>query len=95
MSSDNTPALKPQQMDQWFLDLLVCPGCEQRHPVALNESKDALLCACGRYSFPVREGIPILLVEEAVTLDPNADPASLPTSTQTGAATKNTNEAGT
>jgi len=28
-----------------------------------------------RYGFPVRDGIPILLVEEAVVLNPSADPA--------------------
>ncbi len=67
----------PQPLDQWFLDLLACPGCEQRLPLHLNEAQDALLCTCGRYSYPVRDGIPILLVEEATVLDENARPENV------------------
>jgi len=70
--SDNLTA---QTLDDWFLDLLECPGCDFHRPVKLNSLKDALICDCGRYSFPVRDGIPILLVEEAVELDSSADPS--------------------
>jgi uncharacterized protein YbaR (Trm112 family) len=68
--------LAPQVLDEWFLDLLECPGCEFHRPVKLNAARDSLDCACGRYGFPVRDGIPILLVEEAQLLDPAADPAA-------------------
>jgi uncharacterized protein YbaR (Trm112 family) len=73
-NSETANAPAPQPLDSWFLDLLACPGCEQRLPLHLNEAKDALLCACGRYSYPIRDGIPILLVEEATVLDANARP---------------------
>ena len=63
-----------QSLEPWFLELLACPGCEQRHPLTLLESKDALLCKCGRYSFPVRDGIPVLLLEEATLVNPDAKP---------------------
>ena len=69
--------LPPQELDPWFLELLACPGCEQHHPVVLSESRDQLLCACGKYAFPIQDGIPILLVESATVLNENADPAQI------------------
>lgn len=63
-----------QELEDWFLELLACPGCEERLPVSLNQAKDALVCACGRYAYPIRDGIPVLLVEEARILDENARP---------------------
>ena len=73
ITSDGLP---PQVLDDWFLDLLECPGCEYHRPLKLSSDSGSLNCDCGRYGFPVRDGIPILLVEEAVILDPSADPAS-------------------
>ncbi len=66
----------PQPLDAWFLDLLACPGCPEHLPLTLNETQDVLRCACGRYAFPIRDGIPILLVEEATVLDAAASPKS-------------------
>ncbi len=73
-SKNAAEPLAPQALDDWFLELLACPGCEQRLPVHLNEAKDQLLCKCGRYAFPLEDGIPILLVEEATVLNENARP---------------------
>jgi|GEM_PF-2037088 len=65
----------PQQLEGWFLEMLGCPGCEQRHPLHLNATQDSLLCACGRYGFPIGPGgVPNLLIENAVLLDENARP---------------------
>ncbi|HZP82531.1 MAG TPA: Trm112 family protein [Chthonomonadaceae bacterium] len=74
-NSENAPA--PQPLDQWFLDLLACPACEQHLPLRLSETKDTLLCGCGRYAYPIRDGIPILLVDEATVLDENARPENV------------------
>lgn len=50
-------------LDREFLDLLACPLC--RTPV--REEGDRLVCtACGR-RYPVRDGIPVMLPEEAET----------------------------
>ncbi|HLJ56141.1 MAG TPA: hypothetical protein VKT77_13965 [Chthonomonadaceae bacterium] len=75
--SNDQPAVKPplQELDDWFLDLLECPGCDYHRPLRRGATGDALLCDCGRYAYPVRDGIPILLVEEAVIVDETADPA--------------------
>lgn len=54
-------------IDQKLLELLACPACEDRPPVKLLDDK--LLCEkCGR-RYPVRDGIPVMLVEEAETED--------------------------
>ena len=74
---DPNKTIPPQTMDDWFIALLACPGCDQRHPVHLNDDKASLLCACGKYSFPVKDGIPVLLVESATILDEHANPESL------------------
>jgi uncharacterized protein YbaR (Trm112 family) len=75
MSSERSTAeTAPQPLDDWFLELLACPACSQHWPVTLNAAQDALHCKCGRYAYPVRDGIPILLVEEATILDENARP---------------------
>jgi uncharacterized protein YbaR (Trm112 family) len=67
----------PQKLDPWFLELLACPGCEAHPPLTLDTVRNTLNCACGRYAFPIRDGIPILLIEEATVLNPDADPAHL------------------
>ncbi len=63
--------IKPQELDEWFLKLLACPGCVEKRPVRLSEDRQTLLCECGKYSFPIRDGLPILLVGEATQLIPD------------------------
>jgi uncharacterized protein YbaR (Trm112 family) len=75
MESNKTTT--PQPLDDWFIALLACPGCEQRHPVMLSQDKSSLFCACGKYSFPVTDGIPVLLMDCATVLDENANPDSV------------------
>jgi uncharacterized protein YbaR (Trm112 family) len=73
-SSSESEKREPQPLDDWFLELLACPACEPHLPVTLNAAQDALLCGCGRYAYPIRDGIPILLVEEATVLDETIPP---------------------
>ena len=54
------PALSPN-----FLDVAACPACHAK--LAIDYGAAALVCtgpACGLV-FPVRDGIPILLIDEA------------------------------
>ena len=44
-----------------LLELLACPRCRG----ALEEVGETLLCAACRLSYPVREGIPVLLIDQA------------------------------
>ena len=49
--------------DKAFLDILACPLCKA--DLRLEEAKLRFVCArCGR-RYPIRDGFPILLVEEA------------------------------
>lgn len=48
-------------IDKEFLEILACPICK----VSVREQGEDLVCtACGR-RYPVRDGIPVMLVEEA------------------------------
>ena len=76
-AGNSSGAAAPQTLDPWFLALLACPGCTQHHAVNLDMARNTLNCACGRYAFPIRDGIPILLVEEATVLNAEADPANI------------------
>lgn len=57
-------------MDPKLLDILACPLCKSR----LEWRKDAqeLVCKADRLAFPVRDGIPVLLEEEARELPADA-----------------------
>ena len=50
-------------VDQELLEILVCPNC--RGEVDYREAEAVIVClACG-YRYPVRDDIPVMLVEEA------------------------------
>ena len=76
-TESSSEQVAPQTLDPWFLELLACPGCEVHPPLTLDVARNTLNCACGRYAFPIRDGIPILLVGEATVLNADADPATL------------------
>jgi uncharacterized protein YbaR (Trm112 family) len=53
------------QIDGWLLDILACPKCHS--PLRADEAASELVCTsqtCG-LAYPVRDDIPVLLVEEA------------------------------
>jgi uncharacterized protein YbaR (Trm112 family) len=52
-------------IDDWLLDILACPQCHA--PLRVDEGASELVCTsdtCG-LAYPVRDDIPVLLVEEA------------------------------
>jgi uncharacterized protein YbaR (Trm112 family) len=52
-------------LDPALLDVLACPNCHA--PLAVDHDKNELVCTgngCG-LAYPVRDGIPVLLVDEA------------------------------
>jgi LSD1 subclass zinc finger protein len=53
-----------RMVSQELLDILVCPACRQA--LTLKESGQSLKCTACRRVYPVRDDIPILLVDEAV-----------------------------
>ncbi len=52
-------------LDPVLLEVLACP-CEEHAPVRPDVERGLLVCtACGR-GFPVRDGIPVMLLDEAI-----------------------------
>lgn len=50
-------------LDERLLEILICPAC--RSGLEHKERRHVLVCAgCGR-RYPVRDNIPVMLVEEA------------------------------
>ena len=52
-------------ISQALLDILVCPVCKK--PLVLKDEGQSLKCGECRRVYPIRDDIPILLVDEAVT----------------------------
>ncbi|MBI3404697.1 MAG: Trm112 family protein [Acidobacteria bacterium] len=46
-----------------LLDILVCPQCKT--PVKLTPDESGLKCSTCRRVFPIRENIPVMLLDEA------------------------------
>jgi len=46
-----------------LLDILVCPLCKK--PVALTPDAQGLKCSACRRVYPIRDDIPVMLVDEA------------------------------
>ena len=50
-------------MDPRLLDILVCPVC--KGPLLYRKAEAELVCKADRLAYPIRDGIPVMLVEEA------------------------------
>lgn len=55
------------RIDPDLLAILVCPKCESELAVQLSQGGDeeSLDCRACQLSYPVEDGIPVMLVEEA------------------------------
>ena len=51
------------QLESWLLDILVCPKCRSR--LEARPERSGLRCGTCRIIYPVRDGIPIMLISEA------------------------------
>lgn len=59
-------------MDTRLIELLVCPVC--KGPLQRPAQSQLLICSADRLGFPIRDGIPVMLENEAVALDENGCP---------------------
>lgn len=59
-------------MDDKLIEILACPVC--KGPLRRLRNPDELLCRADRLAYPLREGIPVMLEEEARRLELD-DPA--------------------
>lgn len=53
-------------MDPKLLDILVCPIT--KGPLVYDREKQELISRSARLAYPIRDGIPVMLEEEARTL---------------------------
>jgi uncharacterized protein YbaR (Trm112 family) len=58
-------------MDKKLLDILACPVC--KGPLVYRKDAQELVCKADRLAYPVRNDIPVMLVEEARTLAADED----------------------
>jgi LSD1 subclass zinc finger protein len=50
-------------ISQELVDLLVCPACKT--PVKLTADQEGLRCTTCHIVYPIREGLPVMIREEA------------------------------
>ena len=50
-------------MDPKLLDILVCPLC--KGPLLYKKAEGELICKADRLAYSIRDGIPVMLEEEA------------------------------
>ena len=58
-------------MDAKLLDILVCPLC--KGPLLYKKAQGELVCKPCRLGYPVRDGIPVMLEDDARKLPPTEE----------------------
>jgi uncharacterized protein YbaR (Trm112 family) len=53
----------PMAISKDLLDILVCPKCKGE--LHLTDAQDGLVCNACKLRYPIREDIPIMLIDEA------------------------------
>jgi uncharacterized protein YbaR (Trm112 family) len=54
-------------LDNKLLDILACPLCKSR--LQYHRDAEVLVCRADRLAFPIQDGIPVMLEEEARALN--------------------------
>lgn len=55
------------EFDRHMLEALVCP--QTQAPLSYDAEKQELVCKPAGLAFPIRNGIPVMLIDEARRLD--------------------------
>ncbi len=53
-------------IDNALMEILACPQCKGE--VHYNDQKDGLVCDACRLEYPIRDDIPVMLIDEARSL---------------------------
>jgi len=56
-----------EMIDKELLDVLACPKCKGE--LRLTEKRHGLICDACRLIYPIKDDIPIMLIDEAIKLD--------------------------
>ena len=54
-------------IDKELLDILACPKC--KGDIRLSKDGSGLICEACKLLYEIREGIPVMLIDEAVKVD--------------------------
>ncbi len=58
-------------MDPKLLDILVCPLC--KGPLLYKKADNELICKPDRLAFQIKDGIPVMLEDEARKIPPEVE----------------------
>lgn len=58
-------------MDAKLLEILVCPSC--KGPLIYKKPEQELICRPCRLGYPIKDGIPVMLEDEARKLPPEEE----------------------
>ena len=50
-----------------LLDILACPKC--KGDIKMNDSKDGIICSSCKLLYHIKDGIPVMLIDEADTIE--------------------------
>ncbi|MEW6409920.1 MAG: Trm112 family protein [Nitrospirota bacterium] len=53
-------------IDKELLDILACPKC--KGDIRLTEAGDGLICDACKVMYPIKDDIPIMLIDEAIPI---------------------------
>ena len=67
MADDSPASVEATRIDPKLLELLVCPLTKER--LDYDAERQELVSAGAKLAYPIRDGIPIMLPEEARQLD--------------------------
>ena len=57
-------------LDPWLLERLVCPMT--RTPLRYDDAAQELISDAAGLAYPIRDGVPVMLIEEARRIDDTA-----------------------
>jgi uncharacterized protein YbaR (Trm112 family) len=69
MSDDTQSNEKTAGIDPRLLEVLVCPA--SRGPLKLDPENNELISKKAGLAYPIRDGVPIMLIDEAREIDDN------------------------
>jgi uncharacterized protein len=54
-------------LSQELLEILACPKCKS--DVKLTDKQDGLVCSTCKLMYPIKDDIPVMLIEEAIPIE--------------------------
>ncbi len=67
MANEPMPAAPPERVDPRLIEILVCP--RTKTALIYDRARQELISRAARLAYPIRDGSPVMLEEEARQLD--------------------------